>query len=76
MLDIMKNIPNGTALQMFILQSEINLKNTIKDAERYLSYGMTRSKAMEASLLYNKLNRISDFTDLDKKKIDSWIYEV
>ena len=76
MLDIMKNIPNGTALQMFILQSEINLKNTIKDAERYLSYGMERSKAMEASLLYNELDRASDFTDLDREEIDSWIYKV
>ena len=76
-VDIVKGVPKDYWGNVFIMQSDENLKKVMQDAkdiERF--YMLSRPEAMELALAKNELNENLDFTDSDLLKLRNWVNEV
>jgi len=76
-INIVKGLPNQNGFNVFIMESDKNLQKVLADAEIAKNiYLLTPVEAIELALIKNNLNKVLDFTDVDKKKIDDWINKV
>lgn len=76
-INIVKGLPSQNGFNVFIMESDKNLQKVLADAEIAKNiYLLTPVEAIELALIKNNLNKVLDFTDVDKKKIDDWINKV